>query len=131
MRAGGYNLGGEQSGHVVMTEFVTTGDGLIAALQFLSAMVETGKPASALARVFPAFPQVLTNVRYRKGAAPLDAASVRAAITAGEARMGARGRLVIRKSGTEPLVRIMGECDDPELLRAIVGDIEAEVARYA
>jgi phosphoglucosamine mutase len=131
MRAGGYNLGGEQSGHVVMTDFVTTGDGLIAALQFLSAMVETGHPASALASVFPAFPQVLTNVRYRKGAAPLDEESVRAAITAGEARMGENGRLVIRKSGTEPLVRIMGECDDPELLRAIVGDIEAEVARYA
>ena len=131
MRAGGYNLGGEQSGHVVMTDFVTTGDGLIAALQFLSAMVETKQPASALARVFPAFPQVLTNVRYRKGAAPLDEDSVRAAITAGEARMGDRGRLVIRKSGTEPLVRIMGECDDPELLRAIVGDIEAEVARFA
>jgi phosphoglucosamine mutase len=131
MRAGGYNLGGEQSGHIVMTDFVTTGDGLIAALQFLSAMVETGRPASALARVFPAFPQVLTNVRYRKGAAPLDEASVRAAITAGEARMGQRGRLVIRKSGTEPLVRIMGECDDPDLLRAIVGDIEAEVARFA
>jgi phosphoglucosamine mutase len=131
MRAGGYNLGGEQSGHVVMTDFVTTGDGLIAALQFLAAMVETGKPASALARVFPSFPQVLTNVRYRKGAAPLEAESVRAAISAGEARMGHRGRLVIRKSGTEPLVRIMGECDDPELLRSIVGDIEAEVARYA
>jgi phosphoglucosamine mutase len=131
MREGGYNLGGEQSGHIVMTDFVTTGDGLIAALQFLAAMVETGKPASALARVFPAFPQVLTNVRYRKGAAPLDEASVRAAISAGEARMGGHGRLVIRKSGTEPLVRIMGECDDPELLRAIVGDIEAEVARYA
>ena len=131
MRAGSYNLGGEQSGHIVMTDFVTTGDGLIGALQFLSAMVETGKPASALARVFPAFPQVLTNVRYRKGAAPLEAESVRAAITAGEARMGDHGRLVIRKSGTEPLVRIMGECDDPDLLARIVGDIEAEVTRYA
>ncbi len=131
MRAGGYNLGGEQSGHVVMTDFVTTGDGLIAALQFLSAMVETGKPASALARVFPAFPQMLTNVRYRKGAAPLEQESVRAAITAGEARMGDHGRLLIRKSGTEPLVRIMGECDNPDLLQSIVGDIEAEVARYA
>lgn len=114
-----------------MTDHVTTGDGLIAALQILGAMVETGKRASILTQVFPAFPQVLTNVRYRKGAAPLEEASVRAAIDAGEARMGARGRLVIRKSGTEPLVRIMGECEDPELLRAVVGDIEAEVARYA
>ena len=70
MREGGYNLGGEQSGHIVMTDHVTTGDGLIAALQFLSAMVETGRRASELARVFPAFPQVLTNVRYRKGATP-------------------------------------------------------------
>ena len=131
MREGGYNLGGEQSGHIVMTDHVTTGDGLIAALQFLSAMVETGKAASELAQVFPAFPQVLTNVRYRKGATPLDEASVRAAITAGEARMGDNGRLVIRKSGTEPLVRIMGECEDPELLRSIVGAIEAEVARFA
>jgi phosphoglucosamine mutase len=131
MREGGYNLGGEQSGHMVMTDFVTTGDGLIAALQFLSAMVDTGRRASELAQVFPAFPQVLTNVRYRKGAAPLDEASVRAAISAAEIRMGGRGRLVIRKSGTEPLVRIMGECDDPELLRSIVGEIEAEVARFA
>jgi len=131
MRAGGYNLGGEQSGHIVMTDYVTTGDGLIAALHFLSAMVETGRRASELAQVFPAFPQVLTNVRFRKGATPLDEATVRAAILAGEARMGGRGRLVIRKSGTEPLVRIMGECDDPELLRAIVGEIEAEVARFA
>jgi len=131
MREGGYNLGGEQSGHIVMTDYVTTGDGLIAALQFLSAMVETGQPASALARVFEPCPQVLHNVRYRKGAAPLDQASVQAAIAAGEARMQGRGRLVIRKSGTEPLVRIMGECDDPALLSAVVGQIEAEVAKFA
>jgi phosphoglucosamine mutase len=131
MREGGYNLGGEQSGHIVMTDHVTTGDGVIAALQFLSAMVETGRKASELARVFPACPQVLTNVRYRKGAAPLDEASVRAAISAGEAKMGSHGRLVIRKSGTEPLVRIMGECDDPDLLQSVVGEIEAEVARFA
>lgn len=131
MRAGGYNLGGEQSGHIVMTDYVTTGDGLIAALQFLSAMVETGKAASALARVFPAYPQLLQNVRYSKGAAPLEAASVRAAIAAGEARMQGVGRLVIRKSGTEPLVRIMGECEDPDLLRAILDEIEAEVAKFA
>ena len=94
-------------------------------------MVETGSPASELARVFPAFPQVLTNVRYRKGAAPLEQASVRAAIADGEARFAGRGRLVIRKSGTEPLVRIMGECDDPALLPRVVGEIEAEVAKFA
>ncbi|WP_299134844.1 phosphoglucosamine mutase [uncultured Amaricoccus sp.] len=131
MREGGFNLGGEQSGHIVMTDHVTTGDGLIAALQFLSAMAETGRRASDLARVFPPYPQTLRNVRYRKGAQPLEQASVQAAIAAGEARMGGAGRLVIRKSGTEPLVRIMGECEDPALLRAIVGDIEAEVAKFA
>ncbi len=131
MRIGGFNLGGEQSGHIVMTDHVTTGDGLIGALQFLSAMIETGKRASELARVFEPFPQVLQNVRYRKGAAPLDQASVRAVIALGEARIKGHGRLVIRKSGTEPLVRIMGECDDAALLTDVVGEIEAEVAKFA
>jgi phosphoglucosamine mutase len=131
MRAGGFNLGGEQSGHIVMTDYVTTGDGLIAALQFLSSMVETGRPASDLAHSFEPLPQVLQNVRFRYGATPLDQDSVRAAIAAGEARIKGRGRLVIRKSGTEPLVRIMGECDDPALLSAVVGAIEAEVAKFA
>ena len=131
MREHGLNLGGEQSGHIVMTDYVTTGDGLIAALQFLSAMVETGRRASELARVFEPYPQLLQNVRYRKGAAPLDQASVRAVIAESEARLQGRGRLVIRKSGTEPLVRIMGECDDPQLLTALVGDIKAEVAKFA
>jgi phosphoglucosamine mutase len=131
MREGGYNLGGEQSGHIVMTDHVTTGDGLIAALQFLSAMAVTGKRASELAQVFEPYPQVLTNVRFRRGTTPLDEVSVRDAITSGEAQLNGRGRLVIRKSGTEPVVRIMGECDDPDLLRSVVGSIEAEVARFA
>ena len=131
MREGGYNLGGEQSGHIVMTDHVTTGDGMIAALQFLSAMVETGKPASALAKVFEPCPQILKNVRFRSGATPLDEATVRAAITDGETQLSGRGRLVIRKSGTEPMVRIMGESDDPDLLRNVIGTIEAEVARFA
>ncbi len=131
MREGGYNLGGEQSGHVVMTDHVTTGDGLIAALQFLSAMVETGKPASELARVFTAYPQKLTNIRYQRGTTPLEAASVISAIHAGEEKLRGRGRLVIRKSGTEPLVRIMGECEDPVLLDAVLGDIASEVTRFA
>lgn len=130
MREGGYNLGGEQSGHIVMTDYVTTGDGLIAALQFLAAMVETGQPASALAQVFTPVPQILENVRFRQGTRPLEEESVQASIRDGEARLDGRGRLVIRKSGTEPLVRIMGECDDPELLRAVVGDIRAEVSRF-
>lgn len=131
MRAGGYNLGGEQSGHIVMTDYVTTGDGMIAALQFLSAMVETGKRASELARIFEPFPQLLRNVTYAKGAAPLEQESVRAVIAAGEARMDGVGRLVIRKSGTEPLVRIMGECEDPALLGDVLGEIEAEVMKFA
>jgi len=131
MRAGGYNLGGEQSGHVVMTDHVTTGDGLIAGLQFLAAMVETGKPASELCQVFAACPQKLTNVRYRKGAAPLQAQSVQAAIRDGESRLSGQGRLLIRKSGTEPLVRIMGECDDPVLLDQVLANIESEVVRFA
>lgn len=130
MRQGGYNLGGEQSGHIVMTDHVTTGDGLIAALQFLSAMVETAEPASALTQIFPPYPQLLQNVRYRPGAAPLEQASVSAAIAAGEARLNGRGRLVIRRSGTEPLVRIMGECEDADLLREVVHEIESEVAKF-
>lgn len=129
MREGGFNLGGEQSGHIVMTDHVTTGDGLIAALQFLSAMVETGRPASDLARVFDAFPQKLVNVRHERGAAPLETNSVQRAISAGEAQLAGRGRLVIRKSGTEPLVRIMGECDDADLLDTVLSAIEDEVAR--
>ncbi|MEM8571913.1 MAG: phosphoglucosamine mutase [Pseudomonadota bacterium] len=131
MRSGGFNLGGEQSGHIVMTDHVTTGDGLIAGLQFLAAMVETGKSANTLSQVFERFPQLLANVRYSNGAAPLEAASVKAAIRHGEARLNGCGRLVIRKSGTEPLVRIMGECADPDLLHSVVGEIEAEVARFA
>lgn len=131
MRAGGFNLGGEQSGHIVMTDYSTTGDGLISALQFLSAMVKTGKPASELAKVFEPVPQLLQNVRYKKGADPLAEASVTAAITDGESRLAANGRLLIRKSGTEPLVRVMGECEDEALLKAVIADICTEVEKFA
>jgi phosphoglucosamine mutase len=120
MRAGGFNLGGEQSGHIVMTDHTTTGDGLIAALQVLAALVETGGPLSALARVFEPVPQRLRNVRLAPGARPLEDPAVRDAIRAAEARMGAAGRLVIRPSGTEPLIRVMGECTDEALLAEIV-----------
>ncbi|NNU80242.1 phosphoglucosamine mutase [Halovulum dunhuangense] len=129
MRAGGYNLGGEQSGHVVMTDYATTGDGLIAALQFLSAMIDSGKPASALVRSFEPVPQLLENVRYAPGSAPLETAAVKAAIARAEARLDGAGRLLIRKSGTEPLVRVMGEAEDPALLHEIVTGIAAEIAR--
>ncbi len=128
MRQGGYNLGGEQSGHIVMTDYATTGDGLLAGLQFLAAMVETGKPASELAQVFETVPQKLTNVRYEPGADPLERAAVQAAIREGEARLAGRGRLLIRASGTEPLIRVMGECDDPDLLDQVVDDLADNLA---
>ncbi len=131
MRKGGYNLGGEQSGHIVLSDYVSTGDGLISALQFLSAMVETGKPSSELAHVFEKVPQLLQNVRYKNGADPLSESSVKSAITAGEKQLEENGRLLIRKSGTEPLVRVMGECEDEALLHKVVGDISAEVAKFA
>ncbi|KPU84145.1 phosphoglucosamine mutase [Marinosulfonomonas sp. PRT-SC04] len=127
MRANGWNLGGEQSGHIVMTDYATTGDGLIAGLQFLAAMLETGKPASALTHSFETVPQKLSNVRYDAAKEPLLDAAVKAAIADGEARLAANGRLLIRKSGTEPLIRVMGECEDQALLDAVIGDIVAAV----
>jgi phosphoglucosamine mutase len=129
MRKNGFNLGGEQSGHIVMTEYVTTGDGLIAALQFLRTLVDSGKPASELLRVFEPMPQLLQNVRFTAGTTPLENTNVKAAIKDGEAQFGNRGRLVIRKSGTEPLVRVMGECEDEALLKSVVGTISDEVAK--
>ncbi len=132
MREGGFNLGGEQSGHIVMTDYATTGDGTLAGLQFLAAMVSTGQPASRLARVFEPVPQQLRNVLYDKGAAdPLAAASVREAIAEGEARIAATGRLLIRKSGTEAKIRVMGESEDEALLGAVIADIVAEIEAVA
>ncbi|WP_294220737.1 phosphoglucosamine mutase [uncultured Shimia sp.] len=132
MRKGGYNLGGEQSGHIVMTDYATTGDGLMAGLQFLAAMVESGKKASELAQVFETVPQMLKNVRYGAGQTPLDAASVKAAIADAEAALVGQGRLLIRKSGTEPLVRVMAECEDAQLLEctvdSVVDAVQAAVA---
>ena len=127
MRAGGYNLGGEQSGHIVMTDFATTGDGLLAGLQFLAAMIETGQKASALTQSFETVPQMLKNVRYGVGQTPLEAASVQAAIADGEAKLAGQGRLLIRKSGTEPLVRVMAECEDADLLATVVDGIVAQI----
>ena len=127
MREGGFNLGGEQSGHIVMTDYATTGDGLIAGLQFLAEMARTGKPASDLTRSFETVPQMLKNVRYGAGSAPLEAASVKAVIAAAEVRLTGKGRLLIRKSGTEPLVRVMAECEDAGLLVEVVDGIVAAV----
>jgi phosphoglucosamine mutase len=123
MREHGYNVGGEQSGHVVLSDFSTTGDGLIAALQVLAVLAESGKTASEAAHLFEPMPQILKNVRFRPGAKPLENQDVATAIQAGEARLGKAGRLLIRKSGTEPLIRVMGECDDEKLIKTVVGDI--------
>lgn len=127
MRSGGYNLGGEQSGHIVMTDFATTGDGLLAGLQFLAEMKRTGKPASALRQNFAPVPQLLKNVRFDPNATPLEASSVKEAIAAAEADLKGTGRLLIRKSGTEPLIRVMAECEDEGLLAKVVDGIVAEV----
>ena len=127
MRAGGFNLGGEQSGHIVMTDYATTGDGLLAGLQFLAAMIETGEKASGLTRSFETVPQMLKNVRYGIGQTPLEADNVKAVIADAEAKLIGKGRLLIRKSGTEPLVRVMAECEDADLLTQIVDGIVAEV----
>ncbi|KAJ54220.1 phosphoglucosamine mutase [Actibacterium mucosum KCTC 23349] len=131
MRAGGFNLGGEQSGHIVMTDYSTTGDGLLAGLQFLTAMVETGYKASTLVRQFEPVPQLLKNVRFDQTAAPLDEAAVKAAIAQAEGDLVGKGRLLIRKSGTEPLIRVMAECEDEGLLTQVVDGIVAEVQAVA
>ena len=131
MREGGFNLGGEQSGHIVMTDYATTGDGLIAALQFLAAMADTGRPVSELARQFDTVPQMLKNVRYKAGQEPLKASAVQDAIKGAEARLTGSGRLLIRKSGTEPLIRVMAECEDEGLLRDVVDGIVAAVEQAA
>ncbi|WP_413873953.1 phosphoglucosamine mutase [Albidovulum sp.] len=131
MREGGFNLGGEQSGHIVMTDYATTGDGLIAGLQFLAAMAETGQRASELVRQFETVPQMLKNVRYAVGQEPLSAENVRKVIADAEARLNGAGRLLIRKSGTEPLIRVMAECEDEGLLAEVVDGIVAAVEQAA
>jgi len=131
MRRGGWNLGGEQSGHIVMTDYATTGDGLIAGLQFLAEMQRSGRRASELSRSFDTVPQMLKNVRYGGGTNPLMAPPVQAAIAGAEIRLAGRGRLLIRKSGTEPLIRVMAECEDAALLAEVVGGIVAEVEQAA
>ncbi|WP_306005355.1 phosphoglucosamine mutase [Aquicoccus porphyridii] len=127
MRAGGYNLGGEQSGHIVMTDYATTGDGLMAGLQFLAEMVRTGHRASDLVQSFEKVPQLLKNVRFKPGQAPLTEDSVQRAIADAKVQLGDKGRLLIRKSGTEPLIRVMAECEDNALLNATVDQVVAAV----
>ena len=127
MRRGGWNLGGEQSGHIVMTDYATTGDGTIAGLQFLAEMARTGRRASELVHSFDLVPQLLKNVRYGAGQEPLKSARVQAVIAEAEVRLNGSGRLLIRKSGTEPLIRVMAECEDAALLEGVVEDIVAAV----
>ena len=130
MREHGYNLGGEQSGHIILSDYMTTGDGLIAALQLLSVVKQLDKPVSEICHCFDPLPQILKNVRYRDGR-PLEADSVVTAIASARARLGAGGRLVIRPSGTEPVIRVMGEGDDRDLVSAVVDDAEDAVSRAA
>jgi phosphoglucosamine mutase len=127
MRQGGFNLGGEQSGHIVMTDYSTTGDGLMAGLQFLAEMVRSGKKASTLANTFTPVPQLLKNVRYQAGQTPLEIPAVQASIANAEAQLDGKGRLLIRKSGTEPLIRVMAECEDAALLEETVDTVVASV----
>ncbi len=130
MRASGCNVGGEQSGHIILADHSTTGDGLVAGLQVLAALVETGRPASELLSQFEPLPQFLKNVRF-EGASPLAAEAVKQAIAAGEADLAGTGRLLIRESGTEPLIRVMAEGEDPALVERVVDDICAAVASAA
>ncbi len=130
MRRHGYNVGGEQSGHIVLSDFTTTGDGLIAALQILAAVVSSGRPVSEVCRRFDPLPQLLQNVRYANGS-PLENARVRQAIEEAKSRLGAAGRLVIRPSGTEPVIRVMAEGDNEKLVNEVVGEIVSAVREAA
>jgi phosphoglucosamine mutase len=127
MHEHGFNMGGEQSGHIILSDYSTTGDGLIAALEVLCVLAETKRPASEVCRTFQPYPQLLENVRFSNGLAPLDDAEVKAAIGAAEQKLGDRGRIVIRKSGTEPLIRVMAEGEDAALVRDVVMDIVGAV----
>jgi len=123
MRAGGFNVGGEQSGHIILSDYVTTGDGLIAALQVLAVLVTADRPASETGRLFAPFPQRLKSLRVTDGTKPLDAILVKEAIRAGEAALVGTGRLLIRKSGTEPVIRVMAEGEDEVLVLQVVDEI--------
>ena len=130
MREGGYNLGGEQSGHIILSDVSTTGDGLISGLQVLAVLAQPNKPMSALARQFEPAPQVLKNVRFSRGK-PLESKAVKTAIAEGEARLNGQGRIAVRASGTEPLIRIMAEGDDERTVQAVVNAIATAVEQAA
>jgi phosphoglucosamine mutase len=129
MRKGGFNVGGEQSGHIVLNDFSTTGDGLVAALQVLAVLAADRKPASEATRLYEPMPQVLENVQFRNGS-PLEDAKVKSHIEASTLRLNGKGRLIVRKSGTERVIRIMAEGEDEGELRDVVRGL-AEVVRDA
>ncbi len=130
MREGGFNLGGEQSGHMILSDYSTTGDGLLAALQVLAVLKESDRPMSELARQFEPVPQLLENVRFA-GGKPLEDAQVKAVMADAEQRLNGSGRLVVRASGTEPLIRIMAEGDDARLVSQVVKEIAGAVKKAA
>jgi len=130
MREHGYNVGGEQSGHIILSNFTTTGDGFVAALQLLAVVKKRNKPVSEVCHRFEPLPQVIRNVRYRSGK-PLENSKVRSAIADAENRLNGHGRLVVRPSGTEPVIRIMGEGDDKAMVEEVVDGIAEVVAAHA
>ena len=130
MRAASYNLGGEQSGHLIFDDYATTGDGLIAALQVLVVLVSSGKPASEICDMFEPLPQLLKNVRFN-GGSPLENSDVKAAIADAEGKLGKSGRVLIRKSGTEPLIRVMAEGEDIAVVETLVDSICEAIAKQA
>ncbi len=130
MRANGFNIGGEQSGHIILSDFSTTGDGLLAALQVLAEVKRAGKPASEVCNLFTPLPQILKNVKFKSGR-PLDDNQVLKSIADAERRLGNSGRLVIRPSGTEPLIRVMAEGDDETLVRSIVDELCGVISKAA
>jgi phosphoglucosamine mutase len=130
MRAKGFNVGGEQSGHIILSDFTTTGDGLVAALQLMSVIKEEQRSVSEVCARFERVPQLLRNVRFKTGA-PLKNEAIQKLIADSQTRLGTAGRLVIRESGTEPVIRVMGEADDAELVTRLVSDIEAAILKVA
>jgi phosphoglucosamine mutase len=130
MREHGYNVGGEPSGHIILSDYTTTGDGFVAALQVLAVVKKQDKPVSKVCHRFAALPQVLKNVRYRSGK-PLENSKVRSAIEDAEQRLNGHGRLVVRPSGTEPVIRVMGEGDDKALVEEVVDGIVDALTDHA
>ena len=130
MRSKGFNVGGEQSGHIILSDFTTTGDGLVAALQLLSVLKQQNRPVSEICHRFEKVPQLLRNVRFKAGK-PLDHKHVKEAIADAESMLGSGGRLVVRASGTEPVIRVMGEADDAVLVETVVSQVEAAIRQVA